>query len=324
MMMHVVTQETENERMLDDGDTGFLRKLYYGELIARFSHHPALVWNLGEENGPASLSPNGQTSQQQKAMANYIHDHDPYGHAVQIHTHSTRASKDELLPPLLGHPTLDGLSFQVNQPEDVHTEIVKWRRKADTAGRPWLISMDEIGSWHTGAVTDAEDPMRDSLRRHVLWGALTAGASGVEWYFGAKHPHNDLNSEDWRQRANLWRQTRRALDLFEDYLPYWEMQPSDDLTDSVNNFCFAKPGSAYVIYIPKPTGPFVPVQLDLQDYETQSQVRWLDPIGGGPLQSGSIDRIAGTGKQALGLPPTEEARDWVVLVVDSFDADIVK
>lgn len=320
VMMHVVTQETENERMLDDGDTGFLRKLYYRELIARFSHHPALVWNLGEENGPASFSPNGQTLQQQKTMASYIHDHDPYGHAVQIHTHSTRASKDELLPPLLGHPTLDGLSFQVNRHEDVHTEIVKWRREADSAERPWLISMDEIGPWHTGALPDAEDPTHDSLRRHVLWGALMAGGAGVEWYFGAKHPHNDLNSEDWRQRANLWKQTRCAIDFFEDYLPYWEMQPADELTDSASDFCFAKPGSAYAIYVPKPTGPFKSVRLDLQGYETQFHVRWFDPIHGGPLQSGSIKRITGTGKRDLGLPPTKDNRDWVILVVDSVDA----
>lgn len=77
VLLHVVTQETENERLLDDGDTGPLRKLYYRELIARFAHHPALVWNLGEENGPAEFSPNGQTSEQQKAMSNYLKASDP-------------------------------------------------------------------------------------------------------------------------------------------------------------------------------------------------------------------------------------------------------
>ena len=35
----------------DNGDLGPQRKLYYRELIARFGHHLALNWNLGEEVG---------------------------------------------------------------------------------------------------------------------------------------------------------------------------------------------------------------------------------------------------------------------------------
>jgi hypothetical protein len=51
IMLHVVTQETENDMNLG-GSSGLnpVRKLYYRELAARFSHHPALIWNLGEEN----------------------------------------------------------------------------------------------------------------------------------------------------------------------------------------------------------------------------------------------------------------------------------
>lgn len=120
LMMHVVTQETENERLLDDGDSGPQRKLFYRELVARFGHHNALVWNLGEENGPADFSPNGQTTEQQKAMATALKQIDPYRHPVVIHTHSWRSQKDELLPGLLGHRPLDGLSFQVDRPDDVH------------------------------------------------------------------------------------------------------------------------------------------------------------------------------------------------------------
>ena len=86
--MHIVTQETENEKMLDDGDTGPMRQLYYRELIARFGHHLGLVWNLGEENGPAGFSPNGQTSEQQKAMTKFIKETDPYKHPILLHTHS--------------------------------------------------------------------------------------------------------------------------------------------------------------------------------------------------------------------------------------------
>ena len=40
MMLHVVTQETENDRRLG-GSAGLneVRKIYYRELVARFAHH---------------------------------------------------------------------------------------------------------------------------------------------------------------------------------------------------------------------------------------------------------------------------------------------
>ncbi|MFW6162106.1 MAG: DUF5060 domain-containing protein, partial [Planctomycetota bacterium] len=47
--LHFKTLETENELLLDRGNLGPQRKLYYRELIARFAHHLALNWNLGEE-----------------------------------------------------------------------------------------------------------------------------------------------------------------------------------------------------------------------------------------------------------------------------------
>jgi len=48
--MHVITQETENDQGLNGGALGLERKLYYRELVARFAHHLAVTWNLGEEN----------------------------------------------------------------------------------------------------------------------------------------------------------------------------------------------------------------------------------------------------------------------------------
>jgi len=78
IMLHVVTQETENELLPDNGYTGVMRKLYYRELIARFGHHLAVTWNLGEENGSARFTPNAQNDDMRRAMAAWIKTHDPY------------------------------------------------------------------------------------------------------------------------------------------------------------------------------------------------------------------------------------------------------
>mgnify|MGYP003676171216 FL=1 len=84
LMLHIVTQETENELLLDVGQLGIQRKLYYRELIARFSHHLGVTWNLGEENGPVHFSPKGQDDKDRKAMAQYIKENDPYKNMVTI------------------------------------------------------------------------------------------------------------------------------------------------------------------------------------------------------------------------------------------------
>lgn len=306
--LHLVTQETENERMLDDGETGRLRQLYYQELIARFANHPALIWNLGEENGPADFSPDGQTNQQQRSMASYLDKHDPYNHPIVLHTHSTADGKEHILPGLLGHVPLDGLSFQVDQPARVHDEIIQWKRKSKTAGHRWLIGMDEIGKWDVGVVPDSVDPNHDTLRKEVLWGSLMAGAAGVEWYFGAKQPHNDLTCEDWRQRENMWKQTTIARRFFENYLPFTQMNPADELTSSAADYCLAIVDDTYAIYLP--AGETTAVQLSDQVFG----VKWFDPTKGGDLQSGSASTIRGPGAVDLGQPPSNDKRDWVVLL----------
>ena len=315
ILLHVVTQETENERMLDDGDTGRLRKLYYHELISRFAHHPGLVWNLGEENGPADFSPHGQSAEQQMVMASFLKRTDPYCHPVVIHTHSTPHGKDEVLTALLGHKPLDGLSFQINKPESVHSELIRWREKSHQAGHTWLISMDEIGPWHTGAVTDNHDPDHASLRRHVLWGSLMAGAAGVEWYFGANFPHNDLTCEDWRQRANVWKQTRHALEFFQRHLRYWEMSPAAALVSDRETFCFAKQGFAYALYIPaNRLNRSNEMEIDLAPRDREYSIRWYDPLNGGDLKRGSVSTAQPSKKARFGSPPSNHELDWVVLI----------
>ncbi|WP_111980229.1 DUF5060 domain-containing protein [Algibacillus agarilyticus] len=214
MIMHVILQETENELLLDNGDTGFQRQLYLQEMIARFSHHAGIIWNIGEENGPVHFSPTGQTPQQVMSMTEFLKQNDPYQHPIFIHTHASAKHKDETLTPLMGYKHLDGLSFQVDQPLQTAQHIAKWQNKALAAGHQLAITMDEIGLWHTGALPDSDDPNHDIMRQQVMWPSFMLNAAGVEWYFGYKFAHNDLNAEDWRSRDLLWQQTAIAKNFF--------------------------------------------------------------------------------------------------------------
>ncbi len=303
LMMHVITQETENDALLDDGELGFERRLYYRELIARFAHHPALVWNLGEENT--------NTDAQRKAFASYIRALDPYDHPIVIHTYPGRY--DEVYTPLLGDAHIDGPSLQMGDMTKTHEETKKWIERSREAGKPWFVSLDEIGPHTTGVTPDGEGNNHDAVRHHALWGHLMAGGAGVEWYFGYEYPHSDLTLEDFRSRDAWWDYTRYALTFFHEHLPFWEMHSRNDLSETEGVFVFAKPGEIYVAYLPNGGS----ASLDLSDVRGMVRVRWFNPRTGtfAPQTArllGYNATLPQPGLRTLVAP--DESGDWVALV----------
>jgi hypothetical protein len=176
LQLHVVTQETENDSLLDNGQLGVERKLYYRELIARFGHHNAVVWNLGEE-----FSPGGSFSQK-LALAQeyyaYFSDHDPYGHPVVLHTFPNQ--QEPYFDPLSAANALEGPSIQTYA-ADAHDDTVQWIDTSADDGKPWVVTVDEIGPANDGVLPDAFDFWHDTVRKDVLWANLMAGGAGVEW-----------------------------------------------------------------------------------------------------------------------------------------------
>ena len=297
IMLHVITQEQENDQLLDDGELGLQRKLYYRELAARFAHHLAVTWNLGEENT--------NTDAQRKAFAKYIHDLDPYDHIVVCHTFPRGC--DEVYEPLLGYPWFDGVSLQTNQTRE---QTIRWLDRSAAAGRKWIVTLDEIGPANTGVKPDADDYWHDEVRKLHLWGNLMAGGAGVEWYFGYKYPNNDLNCEDWRSRDHLWDLTRYTLRFFHDNLPFHQMRRADLLTFDPSDYCLAKPGQVYAIYLPNGGT----TTLDLGRMTAAFDVRWFNPRTDGSLLAGSVPSITGPGEKGIGEPPADREKDWAALV----------
>ncbi len=298
LMMHVITQETENDTLLDKGELDVERKLYYRELIARFAHHPALVWNLGEENT--------NTDAQRKAFADYIKSNDPYQHPIVVHTFPNQYDKVYTL--LLDDENFDGPSLQMGDVRKTHSETLKWLDLSEKNGNLWFVCLDEIGPANTGVKPDVDDSTHDEVRRYGLWGNLLAGGSGCEWYFGYKYENNDLNCEDWRSRENMWDQTRNALDFFNQYLPFWEMKAHDELLSNENAWCFAKLGFIYVIYLPDG------INSRIQLLEGSFTVKWYNPLTGGDLYNGSVETVSGPGNIEFGTPSKSIDNDLVVLI----------
>lgn len=305
IQMHVVLQETENDHILDAGELGPARKLYLREMIARFAHHPAVVWNLGEENL--------QTPAQQQAMSDYIRSVDPYDHPIVIHNdHYSPENIQDTFDPLLGNSTLDGTAIQDFQWNDVHAHTKQYVAASRRAGKPWFVCVDEMGGAQFGLPTDEQEPNHFNARSKGLWGNLMAGGAGVEWYFGWQNnsPQSDLSAETWRPREAMWKQSKIAIDFFQKYLPFHEMQAADHLALAYADYNFAQPGDTYCIYLFSGGN----TRLNLEQHAGPFSVHWFDPRNGGQLQIGSVRTVWGPGLVEIGEPPTDQGHDWVCLV----------
>lgn len=303
MFLHFKTHETETDHLMDKGVFGLESKLYYRELVARFGHHLVMNWNLGEEN-------NQPISEVLKA-ANYVAKLDAYQSHLVIHTFP---NKDDRYAELIGDQSpLTGASLQLSHPEfnDVHPRVLKWREKSNATGRKWALAVDEPGKANIALLPDDEDIEHNFARSRALWGTLMAGGYGVEWYFGYASPNSDLTCQDFRSRDLFWDQNRIALDFFNHHLPFWEMEPNDDLTADEVSYCLAKEGEKYVVYAESKADQIL---LNLGESDKTFEVKWFDPRNGGDLQNGSITTLKANGIVALGAPPSEIQKDWVVLV----------
>lgn len=331
MYLHFKLQETENDDLrvgknappvttaLDGGQLGPARKLYCRELVARYAHLLALNWNLGEENT--------QSTDEQRAMAAWIHELDPYNHHQVVHTFPEQ--QEQVYRPLLGDGSvLTGASLQNRHIRDTHHQTVYWVRESARAGRPWVIAFDESGSAAHGQPPDLgyegfdgrdrtgkQTYTQHEVRRQTLWGVLMAGGAGVEYYFGYQYTQNDLLCEDWRSRDQSWDDCRRALEFFRDeQIPFWEMQNVDELVSNPEHdnrvYCFAKPGELYLVYLPDGQK----CELDLTEVTGVFDLTWFNPRAGGALQPMGSAAVSGGGKVEIDPRHESQGEDWLAVL----------
>ncbi len=299
IMLHVVTQETENDHALG-GSAGLnaIRRLYYRELCARFAHHRALVWNLGEENNTPDPD--------RKEIAAFIRALDPYRHPVTVHTHNNKEL--EFYNGILGDANFEATSIQGDM-RNYNRDAIELRRRSAEARRRWAIFGDEQPPDKMGVMPDEVDPNHDVPRQQALWGNLMGGGSGVEWYFGYAYPNMDINCEDFRSRDRMWDQTRYALDFFQRHLPFSTMEPDNDVVSGAEGALALKDRDRiFALYLP--SGGQAEVSLGPGTYA----VRWYSPRKGGQLQTGTVSRINGPGRKSIGQPPADPAQDWAALI----------
>jgi len=157
-----------------------------------------------------------------------------------------------------------------------------------------------------------QDSERTDIIRHALWGDLMAGGSGVEWLFAydtwprVPAKHLDISCENWRPWEKLWDHTAIALDFFHRHLPFTQMDTADKLVNTTNASCFAKPEEVHAVFV------MGSAEVNLQLPAGNFTRAWFDIRNGGDLIP--AEPISGPGEIALGKPPRDPEKDWVVLV----------
>lgn len=305
LQLHVKLQEVELDRLLDSGKLGVERKLYYREMIARFSHHLGITWNIGEENA--------NTDRQRKIFADYIKRLDPYDHPLVVHTHPNE--KDAVYSKLLRHRSYDGASLQSHY-KNVARDTEKWVRLSRNAGRKWVVVNDEQNPHTHGVLPDRVTDHRRT-RQHVLWGNLMAGGAGVAYYFGYSYEQSDLTCQDFRSRSDMWDQTRYALEFLQfNEVPFWKMESANYLV-STGWALATGDANTVVVYLPKAES----VKLSFPSHDRiRFDVRWFNPRTG-MIAHKTLRTTGRRGYMIFHGPPYDEGDDWVILLkrrVDEF------
>lgn len=292
MFLHFKTQETENDQLMDGGNVGRERKLYYRELIARYAHHLALNWNMGEENT--------QTVRQRKDMAAYFADVDPYQHLRVIHTYP--GQKNDVYGPLLGDASAyTGASLQTsnNNQNQNFPDTRQWVRLSQEADKKWVICVDEPGSANIGVDSDPRD--RKKTRHRVVWATFMGGGAGTEFYYGYQSGCGDLNCQDHRSRDEKYTDAALALKFFQEhfqpYLP--DVVNQNGITADQDDYVLASPAEAYAIY--RPDGGSTEINLPDGNWE----VRWYNP------RNGTLTEMAEPVGSTLQAP---DGSDWTALI----------
>jgi hypothetical protein len=268
LMLHAQLGEVEIQTELDGNELscsgppgtciGLHRKLYYREMVARFAHNVAVLWNIGEENG--------YSADARRDFLGYLHAINPYDQPTASHTKNKDGSSDTDVEdhyiPLLGNGDLDATSIQMSSTggtwTGIRNEVLRWRADSAAAGEPWVTAIDEVP--RNAAYNDPLE--MEHARKNFQWQTLMAGGNW-EWYLMVDDtvpPHvgwSEHGLDPWIDDFHLVEQELRWSGIARDILaqvPSLErLEPVAtntviDSTGSADTWALADPGVAYLGY----------------------------------------------------------------------------
>lgn len=133
---------------------------------------------------------------------------------------------------------------------------------------------------------------------------------------GYSNPNHDTNCEDFRPRANMWVQSKHALDFFAKFKVPFQNMSNDNSRVTNDNWCLADATESIVVVYLRNGGT---ADINLSGLGNGSAdsltVGWYNPRQGGSLDQGSVTALkVADYPQSLGNAPYDSDKDWVVLL----------
>lgn len=314
IFLHIVFNEAEkeNKQELDNGELGPERKLYYREMISRFGHHLALEWNICEEYNLDFDFGHDRI----RAFADYIRAVDPYDHPITVHT---AGDPVEALRFIYEDKRFDLTSIQLNQ-RPIHDVTESIYRETEKTGRPLPVSLDEFTLDRGQKASHIPVDDAEGHRREKLWPTYFSGGM-IEFILD-----DLLKTDSFKapEREKLWQYVWHARHFMEENLPFWEMQPADELCREaatvplgigkgrqmpLGRQVFAKKGEVYAVYYPTASNTGT---IDLRELKGTAEAKWFNP------RNGKFEGVSNISKGGLiyqpGAPPAMPEEDWVLLI----------
>ena len=281
IVLHIILND-------DSAWTGYDHELYLREMIARFGHHPGLIWNVGEEANEI------YSDREQEALAAKIQQIDPYNHPVTVHRKSPwpfiRNKFFDLTSIQIGDGSKD---FSTARLSDYNAIVTDHRQKSMAVCHSIPVMIDE-----TPRITLVNDQTRTKLRTQVLYPIFFGGGNFELHYQDA---YGQVGSVTIQNLEPMLEDMFRARQFIES-LPFSKMKPCNGILSNQNNFCFGKAGEVYAVYFPVGGSDSV----DLSKVQGDFNVIWFNPRTGETNQLGTV---AGGGVRAFTTP---DNNDWVL------------
>ena len=263
--------------------------------IARFGAFSNITWDLGDDLDRY------RDDRWTHATGTLIKQWDPYHHLATSHpvdnAHQDRTSD-----------WFDFTSFQ-EWSRDQHAFMLAQRKQQERSGRIIPQTNEEYGYedhyplWAQGPGSESADTLR-----RTAWEIVMAGAY-------------QTTGETARRGTNVWPDTGggwfngrgddtmtmlqgyvHMVDFFTSF-DWWKTDPHDELATN-GNYCLAKPGEIYAVYLPR--GGNVTLRLQPGRYEGT----WWNPNTG---EKTALPPINATASSWIS-PPAPGSNDWALLL----------
>lgn len=312
--INFILQESNNDHILNNGELKTNRKLYYREIIARFSHHPGVIWNLGER---ISMKSNSATSKDSvtrlKRTSSYIKGLDPYNHPIIV---NASFNDEKLYNNIIADNTIDGISLEVKEHnKEAFLKTSSNIISSNSYKTPWAVFIDKVlDNNEKGLSKKPNNKTVDFYRREALWGNLIAKGSGMDLYLSEKGNkkaiEKNINTESFTGYEKILKQNSFAGLFFgKDISRYVHkldlcsnIGNSENITTSeeaYNGYCLGIFRKIYILYFTK-EGDKTIKNLPESTYS----ITWYNPLNGKKLQNEDLKFIKGSfGKSNIGRAP---------------------